>query len=127
MSNIRLWIGLLALVCFLAGVTTGLSIPRETRGVVQRTGQPFDEYRLAFERRFPLDPEREQLFAELLRNYTREIEDARNALLRRSQPELESTLAEIGSRYRGYIRDHVLPPDRRAEFDALADRWQSIQ
>jgi len=134
--SVRLWVGLLALVCFLGGISTGLFLAdmgwagtdRADAGANERrrTGEPFEEYRLAFVQRFQLDAQRERLFAELLRNYSKEIEDARTGLLRRSQPELETTLSDIGQRYRSFIRDHVLPPDQRGEFDALSEEWQEI-
>ena len=127
MKNVRLWIALLALMSFLAGLNAGLSIDAKPRRVVAPSSGPFDEYQADFTRRFQLDQARQRLFAELLRNYAKEIEDARTALLRRNQPELDQTLSEIGHRYRGYIRDHVLPPSQRAEFDALAESWQTIQ
>lgn len=127
MNDLRFWACVLALVCFAVGVSTGLLISgREPRSRAAGR-QPFDEYRVAFARRFELDAERERLLAELLRNYALDIEAARTRLLRLEQPELDRELVRIGERYRAWIRDDVLPPDRRAEFDVQASQWHRIQ
>jgi hypothetical protein len=125
-NDVRLWTCVLALVCFAVGVSTGLLIAGEPR-TSRRAGEPFDEYRAAFVRRFELDRDRERLFAELLRNYAREIEAARMRPLELEQPALDAQLVEIGERYRALIRDHVLPPSRREEFDVQAALWHRIQ
>lgn len=126
MNNVRLWIVLLGLTCFAAGLSTGLMMSPDS-GAALRSGEPFEEYRTAVARRFELDAERERLFAELLRNYSQAIEETRTRLLQRSRPELERELAEIGERYQALIRDYVVPPERRGEFDALSETWQAIQ
>ena len=48
-------------------------------------------------------------------------------MLARSRAQLEPELMQIGLRYQEAIRDHVLPAERRAEFDALAAEWKTIQ
>jgi hypothetical protein len=127
LQDARVWILLLALVCFAVGVTTGLFLARAGEHAPLSSGGPFEEYRSSFTQRFHLDGRRERLFAELLRNYAKDIEEARTRVLRPNQPELERELVEIGHRYRGLIRDHVLPPEQRAEYDSLEADWQTIQ
>lgn len=127
MNNLRVWIALLALACFAAGLTAGVFVAEARSEEPRRSGEPFEDYRAALVERFRLEPERERLFAELLRSYHKSIEDTRTRLLTDHRPELESELAEIGARYHAYIRDHVLPPDRRAEFEALSAEWRTIQ
>jgi hypothetical protein len=127
LEDLRLWTCLLALACFAAGTSAGVLVARARAPEPLAPEAPFDAYRGAFLRRFPLDPRRERLFEQLLRNYEKEIEDARTELLRRSQPELERAMATIGVRYQGYVRDFVLPPERRGEFDALAGQWYTVQ
>ncbi len=126
MNGVRLWIGLLALVCFLAGISSGFVLAGAARET-PRSGEPFEEFRTQFAQRFELDAPRIRLFGDLLRNYQREIEDARTAMLRSRQTELDERLGQIAGAYRDHIRNHVLPPERRAEFDRLADEWQTIQ
>jgi hypothetical protein len=127
LNDPRLWACVLAAVCFLAGLSAGVFVGRSRVAEPPSGGAPFDLYRAAFVRQFELDPRRERLFHELLRNYEQEVEDARTSLLRRNQPELEQALARIGQRYQSYVRDHVLPPEQRAEFDALSEQWVTIQ
>lgn len=127
MNSLRLWIALLAVACFAAGLTAGVFVAEARAEEPRRGGEPFEDYRLAMVERFQLDPERERLFAEVLRTYRQSIEDTRTRLLQEHRPELERELAEIGARYQTYIRDHVLPPDRRQEFDALSAGWRTIQ
>lgn len=125
MNNVRLWIVILAATCFLAGFSAGLATSRPP-AAPDRSDEPFHDYRTAFVRQFALDAERERLFAELLRNYQRDLDASRERVLAASRSELEPELAELGLQYRRLIRDHVLPPARRAEFDALTSGWAPI-
>jgi len=125
MNSVRLWIVILAATCFLAGFSAGLATSRPATAP-ERTDEPFHDYRTAFVRQFGLDAERERLFTELLRNYRRDIDASRERVLAASRTELEPELADLGLQYRQLIRDHVLPPARRAEFDAMTTQWSSI-
>ncbi len=126
MENVRLWVLLLALTCFAAGLSAGMTLARPSATPV-RFDEPFAEYRRAFQQRFQLEPERERLFGELLRNYQRDFDASRERVLAASRSQLEPELAELGLRYRQLIRDHVLPPARRDEFDQLAREWVPIR
>lgn len=126
MRSVRLWVLLLALTSFLCGLTAGMTVARPAR-VVTPVDEPFRDYRLAFKRQFGLDAERDRLFGELLRNYQRDLDASHERVLAASRNQLEPELAELGLRYRGLIRDHVLPPHRRVEFDQLARQWTPIQ
>jgi hypothetical protein len=125
-NDLRFWVCVLALVCFAVGISTGLLLSGGRARASRGPAAPFDEYRVAFSRRFDLDRDRERLFSELLRNYALEIEAARTRLLSQNQPALDAELVEIGDRYRGLIRDQVLPPSRREEFDTQAGQWHRI-
>lgn len=127
MNSLRLWVALLALSAFAAGLAAGALVTEARAGEPPRGSEPFADYRLAMVERFGLEPERERLFGELLRNYQQSIDETRERLLAEHRPELERELAEIGARYQAYIRDHVMPPARRAEFDALSAEWRTIQ
>jgi hypothetical protein len=126
MENVRLWVILLALTCFAAGLSAGLGLARPAPAPV-RSDEPLAEYRRAFQQRFALEPERERLFGELLRNYQRDLDASRERVLDASRSQLEPELAELGLRYRQLIRDHVLPPARRDEFDQLSRQWVPIR
>lgn len=122
MSSPRLWIAILASLCFLAGVASGLLVAERS----QPAHEPFAEYRRDFVARFDLDARREGLFAELLRTYARDLEDIRQRALANSLSAMDEQLAATGLRYRDYIRNHVLPESRRAEFDAQARDWTLV-
>ncbi len=124
MESVRLWVILLALTCFAAGLSAGMVLARPAQVA---SDEPFAEYRRAFQQRFELEPERERLFGELLRNYQRDFDASRERVLAASRSQLEPELAELGLRYRQLIRDHVLPPARREEFDQLAREWVPIR
>lgn len=130
-DNLRIWVGALAVACFCAGLTAGAFLTEaraEARNEASRAADvPFADYRRALVERFQLEPERERLFAEVLRTYRQGIDDAGARLLREHRPELERELADLGARYQAYIRDHVLPPERRSEFDALSAEWRTLQ
>jgi hypothetical protein len=126
MNNVRLWIVVLALTCFAAGVATGL-FSANPRSEPAPAGGPFEDYRAAFVERFELEGKRAELFAQLLREYHEELDTARANVLAKSRSELEPQLEQIGIRYQQAIRDHVLPSERRAEFEALQSEWRTIQ
>ena len=125
MNNARLWISVLAAVAFLAGMASGLLVAARTRPQV-RSDAPFEDYRREFVERFELEPDRARLFAELLRNYGRELEDIRQRALASSLSAMDEQLVATGLRYRDRIRNHVLRPDQRDEFDALAKNWNPV-
>jgi hypothetical protein len=121
----RLWVAILAVVCFLAGSATGLLYASATRPPAS-SGGPFDEYKRAFCERFKLDAQRTKLFDDLMRNYHKEIEDVRQRALANSLAEMEPQLVKLGDRYRDVIRDHALPENQRAEFDALSNAFNPL-
>jgi hypothetical protein len=126
LNSVRLWVVLLAATSFLAGLSAGMALSRPAP-TVERSDEPFHDYRVALTREFELDAERSRLFGELLRNYQRDLDASRERVLAASRSQLEPELAELGLRYRQLIRDHVVPPVRRGDFDTLARRWDPIQ
>lgn len=125
MNNPRVWIVVLAAVAFLAGMASGLLVASRTRPQVP-SDVPFEDYRREFVERFHLDADRARLFAELLRNYSRELEDIRQRALASSLSAMDEQLVATGLRYRDRIRNHVLPEAQRSEFDALASTWNPV-
>lgn len=123
MSGARGWILLLALVTFLAGLAagwTGAELSRE-----QAPGSSaFGPYERELVRAFDLDADRQRLLAGLLDHYNREIEEIQNRYTAEVRQDMERELLRVGRDYRGHLRDHLLPPDRRAEFDALEADFQ---
>lgn len=120
MNSLRLWIGVLALVAFGAGVATGLlaSVRLNPRQV--RPGA-FADYQALLEQTFDLSPERAQALSQVMGLYARDIESVRERYLAKAGSEMEKELVQVGLRYRDQIRNHVLPSDQRDRFDRLAE------
>jgi hypothetical protein len=82
------------------------------------------DYERALVERFDLDPQRQRLLVGLLEHYNLEVEEIQNrhtALVRR---EMEPELRRAGLEYRTLLRDRLLPPAQRAEFDRLTADFQ---
>lgn len=122
MTNLRLWIVLLAASAFGAGLGVGwfASSQAQVQAERARASGPFEGFRREFVAVFGLSPERERLLRELLSHYEREIDDLERAQLESSRGELTGKLENLAVTYGGRIRNSVLPPDQRAEYDRLA-------
>lgn len=116
MIGTRAWILILALVCFLAGLAAGLTGAELSR---QEPTVPtaFGEFERTFTERFELDPERQRLLVGLLDHYNRRIEEIQVRHTAKIRREMEPELRREGLTYRGLLRDHLLPPAQRDEFD----------
>ena len=112
MNSLRAWILLLALVSALCGFAAGrLSAPKSSP---IQTG-PFPGYAERMQAAFDLSPERMRLLRSLLVGYDRDLEN----LKIRNLDELRPELVRLGDTYRDWIRDKVLPEERRADFDRM--------
>lgn len=112
MNSLRLWIVLLALVAGLAGFAAGrLTAPVQA----QSTSGPFPGYTERMQSTFDLSPDRVRALRLLLERYDRDIENLKIRHLDDLRPEL----VRLGDTYRDWIRDKVLPADRRSDFDLL--------
>lgn len=120
MNSLRLWIGLLALVAGLCGFAAGrLTAPAQP---AQSTGS-FAGYSERMQATFDLSPERVRNLRLLLERYERDLED----LKIRNLDDLRPELVLLGDTYRDWIRDKVLPANRRMDFDRLvADGTASL-
>lgn len=119
--TVRLWIGLFAVVCFAAGLASGVLLERRGH---QPTGA-FASYREQLVQDFGLSPERERGLALLLENYQLELDELEARGLRG----LEDEVVDLGDRYNTWIRSLVIPPSQWDRFDlmlgdALAARAQ---
>ncbi|HIG11731.1 MAG: hypothetical protein ABGY71_13025 [bacterium] len=121
----RAWILILALVCFLAGLAAGLA-GAEFHAERAPARSAFGAYELGLVERFDLDPERQRLLVGLVDHYNLEIEEIRNRHTAEFQREMEPELRRIGLEYRTLLRDRLLPPAKRAEFDRLTADFQDI-
>ena len=116
MSNVRLWIVLLALVSFAGGGAAGALAVATALRPAPAPG-PFAEYERNLVRTFELSPERAGLLRVLLDGYQKEIGRIQSSHMADTLSAMEPDLTRVGRSYREQIRDKVLPPARRAAFD----------
>ena len=124
MKSLRLWIVLLALVCFGAGAAAGALATAANLRVPPEDG-PFTAYERDLVRTFALSPERAALLHALLAGYERDIERIQSGRMSETLSAMEPELAARGRWYHEQIRDKVLPPGRQTEFDgpAFVSTW----
>ena len=124
MNSLRLWILVLALVSFAAGGAAGALVAARIFRPAPEHG-PFSRYERELVRSFDLSSERAALLHALLVGYQRDIDRIKSGRMRDTLSAMEPDLAARGLWYREQIRDKVLPPDRRAEFDgpAFVSTW----
>lgn len=122
MTNLRLWIFLLACSAFGAGLGVGWYTSNRVQARLEqnRNAGPFEGFQREFVRTFKVSVERERLLGELLANYQCEIDGLEQAQLERGRADLEKNLEGLALNYRERIRNSVLPPDQRPEYDRLA-------
>ena len=112
--QLRLWILGLSITAFLAGLAAGMLFGLQ----VPRPGQErraFADYETLLVRDFELDGLRRQALRGVLDRYERDVEDVKSRFLEQSEHEL----ADLGLTYRRWIRDRVLFPHQRDDFDRL--------
>lgn len=119
MTDLRLWIAILAGTSFLGGLASGLLVG-EVRGQATPARGTFDDYRELLVDGLELDAERERLLRELLRNYENDVKRVRDRHSVEILAAMEPELRELGERYRNLVRNRLLDPERRAAFDQLA-------
>ncbi len=121
MTNLRLWVVILALVAFLAGVATGPWVSAWVKPASQPpTGGTFGAYERALVDRFQLAPERQAPLRAILDAYERDLERIKDRHMADYMSSMEPDLSKLGRAYREEIRDKVLPAEQRAEFNRLA-------
>lgn len=121
MTNLRLWVSILALTAFLAGLACGPFVsawyfPPER----QQASGPFAEYERLLSETFQLPPERRAPLGAILDQYRRDIESIKDRHMADYMTAMEPELRELGRVYREQIRDRVLPEAQRAAFNRLA-------
>jgi hypothetical protein len=123
-KSLRLWIALLALLSFAAGGAAGTLAAAHYFRPAPESG-PFTQYERELTATFELSPERAALLHVLMEDYRRQIERIQSRQVADSLSAMEPELARIGRSYREQIRDKVLPPGKRAQFDdpSLVVSW----
>lgn len=121
MHSERLWIVLLTLVVFLAGLAGGVQLrmhfePAPAFG-------PFGAFETRFVSTFDLDSDQRLDLRYILRGY----EDDLNELKDLGLTDREDELVEIGLRCKQRIRKYVLPEEHLEEFDSrVAGLWPPL-
>jgi hypothetical protein len=121
MKSERLWMLILALTSFCAGLAAGVLI-----GLVrQPAGEPgpFAAYEARMREVFDLDAERSRHLRYILDRYADKIE----SLKERNIAALEDELINEGQTHRDLIRKWVVPAERRQEFDLWVEGLPAVQ
>ncbi len=113
MTSIRVWIVLLALTSFFAGMAGGILLAKP-RGDLESGA--FAAYESRLTRSFGLDEARTRWLRLALEEYDSELE----ALKSRGVASLEDELVQAGRRCHDRIRLYVIPEARQKEFDRFA-------
>ncbi|MFT7677552.1 MAG: hypothetical protein ACI8QC_001530 [Planctomycetota bacterium] len=118
MTALRFWIFLLAGTSFLGGVTVARLLdtpppaePALSAAFVARFSETFD---------LESEPRRVEALQVIARHYEEEklgIERRHQAVYRTA---MEDELIALGTKYEAWVRDRVLPPAKRAQYDLLA-------
>ena len=121
MKGPRAWITLLAGTSFLAGLAAGLLLAALRAEEPSAEGD-FGGYRRRLVEQFELNQERSELLGVVLVNYEQDLARVRDLQTARSMETMEPELLELGSRYWSLIRERVIPPGSRSEFDRFAEQ-----
>jgi hypothetical protein len=122
-TSLRLWILVLTLVSAAGGFAAGLLV-YGSRHAPQEPERPFQDYERLLVERFELSPERQRLFQAVLAGYNDELDAVKDRWVAESMSQMEPELSRIAGTYRARIRNHVLPEDRRVEFDRMSEPLQ---
>jgi hypothetical protein len=117
-SGVRAWIVILSLVSAATGFAAGLLMYAALHRPLADEG-PFADYERRMAERFELGPERRRLFHTLLESYNKEREEIEERYIAESMSAVEPEQRRVDAKYRYLIRNKVLPPERREEFDRL--------
>lgn len=121
MRSERLWILILALTSFCAGLAGGVLLGLG-RAPAAETG-PFLAYETRMREAFGLDEERMRHLRYILDRYQDKIE----GLKERNIAALDDELVEEGETHRELIRTWVVPEHRRQEFDLWVEGLPATQ
>jgi len=110
MRSERLWILLLTLTAFCAGLAAGVLLSFRQRP--QESG-PFPAFEARMTQAFDLEPERLRNLRYILQDYEEKIESLKD----RNIDALSSELVQLGLDHRQLIRTWVVPEHRLQEYD----------
>lgn len=111
MNSERLWLVLLVVTVFCAGIAAGLLLSFRLRPALP--GDPFQAYEQRMSETFDLDEERRENLRWILDDYQEKVE----ALKERNLAGLDAELVKIGRDHRELIRTKVVPERHLQEFD----------
>lgn len=109
MRSERMWVMVLALTTFFAGLAAGVLL--SFRG--DRVERPLGAYEQRMTEAFDLDEERVRNLRWILRDYQEKID----ALKESNIAALDGELVKIGRNHRELIRNKVVPEHHRQQFD----------
>ena len=119
MKDVRAWILILAVVCFVAGAVAVRMVTERSLAIGPERGA-MAQYEAHLVDRFGLDPERERYLRGILQSYELEVQRIKDEHVAAYRSAIEPDLRRLGIEYNALIRDKVLPPSQREAFDRLA-------
>lgn len=119
MNSYRFWIVIASTIWFISGIVVGLSAAGAWKKELPEPS-PVEHYTARMISEFGMQPERAELFRQLMDEYQEEIEDVREQHIARQASSMEPELARLGARYTDLIRDRVLSPAQRDQFERLS-------
>jgi hypothetical protein len=119
-TSLRLWVSILALTAFLAGLACGPFVSSWLFPPARAAESgPFADYERLLVQTFHLAPERREPLHVILEQYRHDIESIKDQHMADYMTSMEPALREKGLQCREVIRDKVLPESQRPEFDRL--------
>lgn len=119
MKDVRTWVLILALVCFVAGSVAGRIVTERSLSTEPERGA-LTQYEALLVSEFDLDPDRSRHLHGILQSYEVEVERIKDEHVAAYRSAIEPDLRRLGIEYNALIRDKVLPPAQRPAFDRLA-------
>lgn len=113
MSSERIWIVILAAVCFLAGAAGGILWATGLQPAPDHG--PYGDFITRFATTFDLDVREARDLRYVLERYHGDVEELKAQYVREMEPEL----VQLGQVCRDRIRKYVLPPNQVEAFDRL--------
>lgn len=119
LRGLRAWLLVLVIVSFTCGAAAGRLWTLYASAPVERVGA-FPDYSEQLSRHFDLSEARRRYLGVILENFQNEERRLEERHLQEFRSSNEPEFRALGLEYDRYIRDHVVPPARRAEYDRLA-------
>lgn len=121
MGGLRWWLLTLTVICFACGAAAGRLWTLKTDRRAE-LGGAFPDFAEHLAQRFELSLDRRKYLRVILEEFEHEERRLEERHLQEFRHAIEPELRELSIEFDSYIRDRVIPPARRAEYDRVAMR-----